>query len=64
MNWETYTIKDLINEINNDKIVLPSLQRKYVWKPKQIENLFDSLSDLLAICIIFLSNCLKILPIL
>ena len=43
MNWETYTIKDLINEINNDKIVLPSLQRKYVWKPKQIENLFDSL---------------------
>ena len=43
MHWETYTIKDLINEINNDKIVLPSLQRKYVWKPKQIENLFDSL---------------------
>jgi hypothetical protein len=43
-----YSIKDISEwqkeiSINNSKISLPSLQRGFVWKPHQIENLWDSI---------------------
>lgn len=37
------TIANLIRDITKKEIVLPSLQRKYVWSHKQICQLFDSI---------------------
>ena len=37
------TIFDIINKIDSNQIFLPALQRKFVWKTKQIEQLFDSI---------------------
>ncbi|NSU49569.1 DUF262 domain-containing protein, partial [Enterococcus faecalis] len=36
-------IKNLIKKIDNNEYVLPALQREFVWKPEQIERLFDSI---------------------
>jgi hypothetical protein len=36
-------LKDLIMEVENGKLGLPELQRGYVWKPKQVRNLLDSM---------------------
>ncbi|EKZ0224907.1 DUF262 domain-containing protein, partial [Enterococcus faecalis] len=38
-----FTIKNLIKKIDNNEYVLPALQREFVWKPEQIERLFDSI---------------------
>jgi len=44
MGFETpITIQKAINEIKYNKFVLPAIQREFVWKPEQIESLFDSL---------------------
>lgn len=43
MAYKTYTIKNIIEMINENKIYLPAIQRKFVWKPDQIEKLFDSI---------------------
>lgn len=43
MAYKTYTIKNIIEMINKNKIYLPAIQRKFVWKPNQIEKLFDSI---------------------
>jgi len=37
------TIKDAINHIDENKFVLPAIQREYVWSIDQIEELFDSI---------------------
>lgn len=37
------TIADVLNRIQNKSYVLPAIQREFVWKPEQIEKLFDSL---------------------
>ncbi|MGT2749589.1 DUF262 domain-containing protein [Streptococcus orisasini] len=37
------TIKDAIDKIDENKYVLPGIQRRFVWQPKQIELLFDSI---------------------
>lgn len=37
------TIRDALNEIGRKNYVLPAIQREFVWKPQQIEKLFDSL---------------------
>jgi len=37
------TIKDAITNIQRKKYVFPAIQREFVWKPEQIEMLFDSL---------------------
>lgn len=37
------SIKDAILGIHRNEYILPSLQRKFIWKPKQIENLFNSI---------------------
>lgn len=43
MAYKTYTIKNIIEMINENKIYLPAIQRKFVWKSNQIEKLFDSI---------------------
>ena len=37
------SIRTIIEQIHNNEIILPALQREYVWKRRDIENLFDSL---------------------
>ena len=37
------TISDALIRIQNKSYVLPAIQREFVWKPEQIERLFDSL---------------------
>lgn len=44
MAYETpLTIAEVMQDILNNKYVLPSIQREYVWDTEQIETLFDSL---------------------
>ena len=44
MAYETpLTIAEVMQDISNNKYVLPSIQREYVWNTEQIETLFDSL---------------------
>lgn len=44
MAYETpLKIADVMNEITNNKYVLPAIQREFVWSPEQIETLFDSI---------------------
>lgn len=43
MSYKSKTIKKVIEEIDHNKIFLPALQRKFVWKKQQIQLLFDSL---------------------
>lgn len=37
------TIADALKRIGNKSYVLPAIQREFVWRPEQIERLFDSL---------------------
>lgn len=37
------TIADALDRIQRSQYVLPAIQREFVWKPHQIERLFDSL---------------------
>ena len=37
------TIADTLSQIESHEIVLPAIQREFVWQPDQIYNLFDSL---------------------
>ena len=37
------TIKEAIDHIHNNRYLLPAIQREFVWQPRQIERLFDSL---------------------
>ena len=44
MAYETpLTIAEVMKDISNNKYVLPSIQREFVWDTDQIEMLFDSL---------------------
>lgn len=46
MSFETpITIKEALNKIQSNKYLLPAIQREFVWKSEQIENLFDSLMN-------------------
>jgi uncharacterized protein with ParB-like and HNH nuclease domain len=38
-----FKLKDIVKRANNNNISLPTVQRGFVWKPHQIENLWDSL---------------------
>ena len=42
MGYTSATIADVIRKLNRE-IYLPAIQRKFVWDPEQIENLFDSI---------------------
>ncbi|HED6632227.1 TPA: DUF262 domain-containing protein [Campylobacter coli] len=37
------TINEVMQRIRNNEYLLPAFQREYVWRPRQIEELFDSL---------------------
>ena len=37
------TIKEATDHIHNSRYLLPAIQREFVWRPHQIERLFDSL---------------------
>lgn len=44
MSYQTaLTINEVIKKIHEKKYLLPSIQREFVWRPAQIERLFDSL---------------------
>ena len=43
VEYKDSRIIDIIDDIADDKLVLPSLQRKFVWKDSQITDLFDSI---------------------
>src|ERR1035438_1255638 len=43
MSYKKCSIKQVIADIDQNKIYLPALQRKFVWEKHQIELLFDSL---------------------
>ena len=37
------TIKEVVNSVHSKKYLLPAIQREFVWNPKQVIKLFDSL---------------------
>ena len=41
--WRSYRISDVITEIENEKFVLPVIQRPLVWTEEKMELLFDTL---------------------
>jgi hypothetical protein len=43
MNYQTSTIAEMMDRINGNKLVLPALQRSFVWDSEKIEKLFDSI---------------------
>jgi uncharacterized protein with ParB-like and HNH nuclease domain len=43
MSYKKTTIKKMIKDIDQNKIYLPALQRKFVWDKQRIQLLFDSL---------------------
>lgn len=43
MSYKKMTFKKALEEINARKMLLPAIQRRFVWDTKQIELLFDSI---------------------
>lgn len=43
MSYKTAGVNELINKMTRGEILLPAMQRDYVWKEKQVCRLFDSL---------------------
>ncbi|MDR0750990.1 MAG: DUF262 domain-containing protein [Christensenellaceae bacterium] len=43
MDFTNITIKTAMGFIGKNKMYLPAIQRKFVWKSEQIEKLFDSI---------------------
>ena len=43
MKIQNYGIRSVLKSIEQRKMILPALQREFVWKRKDIEQLFDSL---------------------
>lgn len=39
----SYTLKEVANWKNNQRVAIPALQRGLVWKPRQVEMLWDSI---------------------
>lgn len=42
-SFRDITVKEAITKIDQNKFLIPSFQREFVWNRNQIENLFDSL---------------------
>ena len=40
MSYESMKIREVIEMIGSNEIYLPAIQRRFVWKPTQIEKLF------------------------
>lgn len=43
LSYDNITIYEALQNINNDKYVMPAFQRQYVWSMEQIEKLWDSI---------------------
>ena len=43
MDHQLMKIRTLLDKLASEEIQIPELQRKYVWKRKQIRNLLDSI---------------------
>lgn len=43
IKYDSMNIYDVINDIYERKILLPAIQRKFVWEKERIEQLFDSM---------------------
>lgn len=43
MNCKNKTVKDIMEKIDSKEILLPAMQRKFVWEEDQIITLFDSI---------------------
>jgi len=43
MSYESKTISEVVTEYINRTTFLPTIQREYVWKPYDVEKLFDSI---------------------
>ena len=43
LHEESITIFDAVNNIKNEKYVMPAFQRQYCWSMEQIEKLWDSI---------------------
>ncbi len=43
MSYKKTTVKNIIKDIDQNKIYLPALQRKFVWDKQRIQLLFDSM---------------------
>ncbi len=43
--WETKYIREVIQEINDNSIVLPVIQRNLVWDEEKMELLFELLAQ-------------------
>lgn len=43
MEYQKKNVKEVMEQISNNEIYLPAIQRKFVWDPEQIEKLFDSI---------------------
>src|SRR5574344_840848 len=41
--YDYLTIKEAMRKIASNEYVLPAIQRKFIWRPNQIEMLFDSI---------------------
>lgn len=41
--WKTYRVADAVTEIDEEKFVLPVIQRSLVWEEEKMELLFDTL---------------------
>ena len=41
--WKSYRISDAIAEVEDEKFVLPVIQRRLVWDEEKMELLFDTL---------------------
>lgn len=41
--WKTYRVADAVTEIDEEKFVLPVIQRSLVWTEDKMELLFDTL---------------------
>ncbi len=42
-DWILHSVRDVITQIKDGKIVLPVIQRHFVWNEVKMELLFDSL---------------------
>ena len=43
MNYISMSVKDAMDGISRREIYLPAIQRKFVWGPRKVEKLFDSI---------------------
>ena len=42
LEQKNYSISKILSEVNQKKILLPSIQRTFVWDVKKIQNFCDS----------------------